>query len=73
MKKEYDKPICDRFFCEEELLKIDSNFGTTGGNTENYNPDNLNGTVENGSDGGGTEIFPDDVGAKGGMIFEDWE
>lgn len=71
MKKKYNSPICDSIFYEEELLNVDSNFGTGGANTEGNVPGGLGGNADNGENGGGVDIDPDDVGAKGGLIWDD--
>lgn len=65
MKKRYENPICDLFFMEDELLNVNSRFGTGNNNNEDFNPGGLDGTVENGPGGGGSEVNPDDLGAKG--------
>lgn len=67
MKKRYENPICDLFFMDDELLNVNSRFGTGNNNNENYNPDGLDGNVNN----EGVEVPEDGIGAKGtSAIFD---
>lgn len=65
MKKRYEIPICDMFFVEEHLMKnANSNWGIVGENPEGVGTGE-GGFIDNGSGGGGSEVNPDDLGAKG--------
>lgn len=65
MKKRYENPICDLFVVEEQLMgNANSNWSIIGENPEGVGTGE-GGFIDNGPGGGGSEVNPDDLGAKG--------
>lgn len=69
MKRIYTSPVCEVFLTEqEETLQVTSAY-TSSGDPGGYLPFDSNIPVDNGDNGGGSEIGSGDF-AKGGMVWD---
>lgn len=69
MKRIYTSPVCEVFLTEqEETLQVTSAY-TSSGDPGGYLPFDPNIPVDNGDNGGGSEIGSDNF-AKGGMVWD---